>query len=195
MGFHLYTDGFWQKHAVTTEATVVEPKRGKQGGDSWMHIYWWTLLADVKDPQSGQIVRAEGSTLTNLIFQPGQAIRVRWSAKRKAFELYTRSTVSEDEWEAGARGGGPGARSVGRAAGPSGPGLSPNQAARVQQALGSLGIGGASAVQVAGEPEPVPASTQPDPIEQLEKLAELRKSGALTDEEFDQQKRRVLGEQ
>ncbi|MBV9309255.1 MAG: SHOCT domain-containing protein [Solirubrobacterales bacterium] len=38
------------------------------------------------------------------------------------------------------------------------------------------------------------AAASPIRIEQLEKLAELRKSGALTDEEFEQQKRRVLGE-
>ena len=62
MGFHLYTDGFWQKHAVTAQATIVEAKRGKPGGDSWMHLYWWTLVADVSDPETGQIVRAEGSS-------------------------------------------------------------------------------------------------------------------------------------
>lgn len=156
---------------------------------------WWTLLADVKDPETGQIVRAEGSTLTNHVFQPGQTIRVRWSAKRKAFDLYTRSTVPEDEWEADARGGGAGAIPISGPAGPSGTGLSPDQAARVQQALGALGISSASAVQVVGTPGAGARVGQPDPIEQLERLAELRKSGALTDEEFDQQKRRVLGEQ
>lgn len=39
------------------------------------------------------------------------------------------------------------------------------------------------------QPKP---SMQADTIEQLERLAKLRESGALTDEEFDEQKRRVL---
>lgn len=194
MGFHIYTDGWWQKHAVTTEATIVEAKRGRQGGDSWMHIYWWDLVADVSDPETGQTVRAEGTTLTADVFQPGQRIKVRWSAKRKAFDLYNRSTVSEDEWEADAFGRGPGTTPVAGAAALSGAELSPDQAARVQQALGALGLGNASAVQVVSTQGAGAGGRQPDPIEQLEKLAELRKSGALTDEEFEQQKRRVLGE-
>lgn len=195
MGFHIYTDGWWQKHAVTTEATVVEAKRGRQAGDSWMHDYWWTLVADVSDPETGQIVRAEGTTLTAEVFQPGQTIKVRWSAKRKAFDLYSRSTVSEEEWEADAFGRGPGSTPVAGASALSGAELSPDQAARVQQALGALGLGNASGVQVVRSPGAGSGAGRPDPIEQLEKLDALRKSGALTDEEFEQQKRRVLGEQ
>jgi len=40
----------------------------------------------------------------------------------------------------------------------------------------------------------MPAPVAPDPIEQLEKLNELRKSGALTQAEFDAQKAKILGE-
>ena len=40
----------------------------------------------------------------------------------------------------------------------------------------------------------VPAPAAPDPIDQLEKLNELRKSGALTQAEFDAQKAKILGE-
>jgi hypothetical protein len=158
-----------------------------------MHSYWWTLVADVSDPATGQVVRAEGTTLTAEVFQPGQTIKVRFSAKRKAFDLYSRSTVSEDEWEADAFGRGPGATQVGT--GLSGAELSPDQAARVQQALGALGLGNASSVQVVRTQGAGAGGSQPDPIEQLEKLEALRQSGALTDEEFEQQKRRVLGEQ
>lgn len=160
-----------------------------------MHIYWWTLVADVSDPETGRIVRAEGTTLTADVFQPGQTIKVRWSAKRKAFDLYSRSTVSEDEWEADAFGRGPGSTPVAGATASPGAELSPDQAARVQQALGALGLGNASSVQVVRAQGAGAGSGQPDPIDQLEKLAELHKSGALTDEEFEQQKRRVLGEQ
>jgi Short C-terminal domain len=49
--------------------------------------------------------------------------------------------------------------------------------------------------QVGGAPPPA-AAAEPDPddrIEQLERLAKLRESGALTDAEFEAEKRRVLG--
>jgi Short C-terminal domain len=37
------------------------------------------------------------------------------------------------------------------------------------------------------------APTEPDPLEQLEKLAKLHDEGALTDEEFAAQKAKLLG--
>jgi hypothetical protein len=42
-------------------------------------------------------------------------------------------------------------------------------------------------------PAPEPAAAAPDPIEQLTKLAALRDSGALTQEEFDAEKAKILG--
>jgi hypothetical protein len=48
-------------------------------------------------------------------------------------------------------------------------------------------VGGPAPTAPAAEPEPE------DRIEQLERLAKLRESGALTDAEFDAEKRRVLG--
>ena len=42
-------------------------------------------------------------------------------------------------------------------------------------------------------PPPPPADSSPDPIEQLKELAALKEQGVLTDEEFAQQKARVLG--
>jgi hypothetical protein len=39
-----------------------------------------------------------------------------------------------------------------------------------------------------------PPSDQPDPVEQIAKLAELRESGALSDEEFAQAKQRLLAD-
>jgi hypothetical protein len=38
-----------------------------------------------------------------------------------------------------------------------------------------------------------PAGVSPDAIEQLKQLAELKDQGVLTQEEFDTQKRRLLG--
>jgi hypothetical protein len=152
------------------------------------------VAADVTNPATEQIVRATGDLyFTAVPFRVGQTIRVRWSAKREAIELFKSSTAPEGEWGGDASAGGqalaeaiPGARVL--SAGE----LSPDQAARVQQALGALGINGAAGVQVVSTHEA--ATGQPDPISQLERLAELRKSGALTDAEFEQQKQRVLGE-
>ena len=206
-GFHIYTDGWWQnpKHAVTTEATLVEvgrPKRPTGVVTSGPYSpapsgYFQLVVADVTDPETGQIVRATGDLyFTAVAFQVGQRIRVRWSAKREAIELFKSSTAPEGEWARDATAAGQAlAEAIPGATVLSGGELSPDQAARVQQALGALGISSASGVQVVRAQGAGAGGGQPDPIEQLEKLAELRKSGALTDEEFEQQKRRVLGEQ
>ncbi len=42
-------------------------------------------------------------------------------------------------------------------------------------------------------PAPAPAAATPDPIEQLTQLAALKDSGALTEEEFEAQKAKILG--
>jgi len=41
--------------------------------------------------------------------------------------------------------------------------------------------------------EPPPAAPQEDPVQQLRDLAKLRDDGILTEEEFAEQKRRILG--
>jgi hypothetical protein len=154
------------------------------------------VVADVSDPETGQIVRATGDLyFSALPFQVGQSIRVRWSAKRKAIEVYSSTTAPEDERGEHERGGQALAEAIPAAGATplSGAELSPDQAARVQQALGALGISGTAGIQVVRTQGA--SAGQPDPISQLEKLAELRKSGALTDAEFEQQKQRVLGEQ
>lgn len=38
-----------------------------------------------------------------------------------------------------------------------------------------------------------PPAAAPDPIEQLRRLGELKSQGVLTQEEFEEQKRRILG--
>jgi hypothetical protein len=57
------------------------------------------------------------------------------------------------------------------------------QAAQAQQA----------APEAAPAAAPAPAAAAPDPIEQLTQLAALKDSGALTQEEFDAQKAKILG--
>jgi hypothetical protein len=206
MGFHIYTDHWWRnpKHAVTTEATLVEvkpPKRPTGTVTSGPYNpspsgYFQEVVADVTDPGTGQLVRAHGDLYFSVQpFQVGQRLRVRWSAKREEIDVYSEKTAPEDEWSRETHAGAgalawaiPG----GQAAPLAGTELSPDQAARVQQALGALGLGNVSGVQVAHTEGA--AAGQQDPIAQLERLAELRKSGALTDTEFDQQKRRILGE-
>jgi Short C-terminal domain len=60
------------------------------------------------------------------------------------------------------------------------------QAAQAQQAA-------AEAPAPATAPPPAPEAGAPDPIEQLTQLAALRDSGALTEEEFEAQKAKILG--
>ncbi|HEX3221963.1 MAG TPA: SHOCT domain-containing protein [Nocardioides sp.] len=42
------------------------------------------------------------------------------------------------------------------------------------------------------EPAPAPVSEKPDPLEQLQKLGELKAAGVLTEEEFAAQKAKIL---
>ena len=175
MGFHIYTDHWWRnpKHAVTTDATLVEVKRPERPTGTMtsgpysptVSGHFQEVIADVTDPETGQIVRAHGELYST--FQPflvGQRLRVRWSAKRKEVDVYSEKTAPEDEWSS-----------------------------EVNAGAGPLGLGNVLGVQVV-HTEEAPAGRQ-NPIDQLERLAELRKSGALTDAEFDQEKRRVLGEE
>jgi hypothetical protein len=57
--------------------------------------------------------------------------------------------------------------------------------------VGMVAPGAAAAAATA--PAPAPAEAEADPIEQLQKLAELHSQGALTDEEFAAQKAKLLG--
>lgn len=197
MGFHIYTDRWWRnpKHAVTTEATLVEVKAPERPtGSVTSGPYAATtptgqfqeVYADVTDPETGQVVRAHGELyFTFQPFQVGQQLRVRWSAKRKEFNVYNQNTAPEEEWS----------REAGTSAGaiPTAQ-LSGDQAARVQQALGALGLGNVAGVQVVRAEGAAPAAGQQDPLARLERLAALRDRGMLTDAEFEQQKRVILGE-
>ena len=156
MGFHIYTDSWWRKpkHAVTTDATLVEvtpPKRptfavssahpgfiddsavyGRSPGG-----YVQSVVADVTDPRTGQIVRAHGELFSDLKpFEAGQRLRVRWSAKRKEITAYSRTTAPEEDQVSDVNAGEKvrGVRSVQL----SGAELSPDRVADVQQALSAL---------------------------------------------------------
>jgi Short C-terminal domain len=67
----------------------------------------------------------------------------------------------------------------------------PDAAAQVMQALGLGGADVGFGQPPAGQQPP---SADDDPIARLERLAALKASGVLTEEEFQQQKRRILGE-
>ena len=63
----------------------------------------------------------------------------------------------------------------------------------VAQAQAGMAAAGISPGAVPGMPgTPAPAA-QPDPVEQLSKLADLRDRGVLSDEEFEAQKAKILG--
>src|SRR3954449_12979581 len=116
MGFHIYTDHWWRnpRHAVTTEATLVEgkaPERATGTGTSGPcnpspSGNFQEVFADVTDPQTGQVVRAHGELYSTFQpFQVGQRLRVRWSAKRKEIDVYNQNTAPEDEWSMEANAG------------------------------------------------------------------------------------------
>ena len=68
----------------------------------------------------------------------------------------------------------------------------PEAAQQVMQMLGQMGLG----VPGATAPPPAGGATSPDDtIGRLERLAALRASGVLTEQEFQEQKRRILGGQ
>jgi hypothetical protein len=74
----------------------------------------------------------------------------------------------------------------------------PQGADQIQQMLASMGFGADVQQQAAAAYEQATAQPAPEPddddvIGKLERLAALRASGALTDAEFEQQKRRLLG--
>src|SRR5215472_2471181 len=167
MGFHIYTDGWWRnpKNAVTTDATIVEIRKTRRFGGSQFENagYYHSVVVDVNDPETGQLARTDNSDVYAGLqpFQVGQRIRVRWSAKRKTFELYSWNTAPESDGAASALGLA-GAISVGEGTTVSGAELSSDQAARVQQVLGALGVSGASGVQVVSTQ--ASAASQPDPI-------------------------------
>jgi hypothetical protein len=68
----------------------------------------------------------------------------------------------------------------------------PEAGAQLAQVLGQMGIDIHQAG--VGAPAQEPAGADDDPISKIEGLAARRASGALTDAEFEEQKRRILGE-
>jgi hypothetical protein len=63
-------------------------------------------------------------------------------------------------------------------------GIDPNQINQLMQQ--------AQQMQAGMAPQP-PAQAQPDPVAQLEKLAKLKESGALTQAEFEAEKAKIIG--
>ena len=68
----------------------------------------------------------------------------------------------------------------------------PELAQQLGQVLGQFGIG--MDQEASGFPSQQAAEGGDDTISQLERLSALRASGALSEEEFEQQKRRILGD-
>ena len=69
-----------------------------------------------------------------------------------------------------------------------------NKAMQAQQAQGQAqGQGATAAPPAAAAPAPAAPAGGNDPVAQLQQLAQLHQSGALSDEEFAQAKSRILG--
>ena len=79
-------------------------------------------------------------------------------------------------------------------------GIDPNQIGQLMEQAQQMRdqAGGMGQVpgtgQVPGMTPPAPAQPQADPVEQLEKLAKLKESGALTQAEFEAEKAKILGQ-
>jgi hypothetical protein len=67
------------------------------------------------------------------------------------------------------------------------------QAQQMQAQAGQMQAGMPGMAQVPGV-SPPPAQPQSDPVEQLEKLAKLKESGALTEAEFEAEKAKILAQ-
>ena len=79
-------------------------------------------------------------------------------------------------------------------------GIDPNQIGQLMEQAQQMRdqAGGMGQVpgtgQVPGMTPPAPAQPQADPVEQLEKLAKLKESGALTQAEFEAEKAKILSQ-
>ncbi len=68
------------------------------------------------------------------------------------------------------------------------------QAQQMRAQAGQMQAGMPGMGQVPGMTPPAPAQPQVDPVEQLEKLAKLKESGALTEAEFEAEKAKILSQ-
>ena len=77
-------------------------------------------------------------------------------------------------------------------------GIDPSQIGQLMQQAEQMRAQGAGMQggmgQVPGMTPPAPAQPQVDPVTQLEKLAKLKESGALTEAEFEAEKAKILGQ-
>jgi hypothetical protein len=80
-------------------------------------------------------------------------------------------------------------------------GIDPNQigqlmeqAQQMRAQAGQMPGGMPGMGQMPGMTPPAPAQPQADPVEQLEKLAKLKESGALTEAEFEAEKAKILSQ-
>ncbi|MEZ4518654.1 MAG: SHOCT domain-containing protein [Chloroflexota bacterium] len=68
------------------------------------------------------------------------------------------------------------------------------EAAEQQAEMQQMAEQAAQEQQAAQAPAAAPAGNENDTIAQLQQLAQLKQSGILTDEEFEAQKKKILGE-
>jgi Short C-terminal domain len=74
-------------------------------------------------------------------------------------------------------------------------GIDPSQIQQLMQQAQQMQAGQMPGTgQMPGMAQPAPAQPQADPVEQLEKLAKLKDSGALTEAEFETEKAKILNQ-
>jgi Short C-terminal domain len=73
-------------------------------------------------------------------------------------------------------------------------GIDPSQIGQLVQQAEQMRAQAAGMGQVPGMTPPAPAQPQVDPVTQLERLAKLKESGALTEAEFEAEKAKIIGQ-
>jgi hypothetical protein len=192
-------DGWWRKNGLTAAARIVEVGIPSQGPGRGVDQ---KITADVTNAETGEVVRLTSKLWSNSASSVGEILSVRWSPKRDYFVRYGPSTVPKDEWlrdqNAPAVQAPPGvaAEVVGGVQLVNASGLDP---ASVLEKLASAKQQGLISddqfeqakrqLQSAGAPTPAPAGGIQ---ERLQRLERLRDDGTVNEQEYAEERRRIL---
>jgi len=199
-------DGWWRKHGVTANATIVEVGMPRRLDDM---VFDQKVTADVTNPETGEVVRMESKLMTGGAgYSAGELVRVRWSPKRDYFRDYNSHTVPEEEWlrekntpgAAFTLGGAVPAAAAGGVQIVNASGADPATVLAKLATLKEQGLlsqeqleQATSQLQGQAAPTVAPAATPGATVEErLKRLQHLHDSGTINDGEFADERRRIL---
>ena len=194
-------DGWWRKHGVTTVATIVEVEAPTFAGEG---LWNQNVVADVTNPETGALVRLKTQLYGNASHSVGETMRVRFSPKRDYFRPWSNLTVPKDEWLADQNAPVASAGNAAAAAAPGGVQIVNASGADPAAVLAKLAqvkaqglISEAQYEQAKSQLEgaaPSPAAAPPagSVEERLQRLKGLHAGGAIDDQEYADERRRVL---